>query len=224
MGHVLLVLLAIAVLSGIAWLLHTYAVSALDVRLDRSRVDPEVRWNLVRWASPLLAVLLAACVVGTFHVQVMPVALAVVVAIGVAGLAALPAMRSLASGFLLRTVRPFRPGDRVTIAGLSGIVADAGPFGTTLTLSDGSSAFVPHQRALNAPIVTAVRADARVEVALLVPTGDLSAIEARLEPLGARFEARDGRLWAIASAPIGEDRPEIASSRLAARLEGALRG
>src|SRR5688572_31730451 len=103
MFHAFMLLLALGALSGIAWLLHAYAVSALDARLDRSRVDPEVRWNLVRWAGPVLAVLLAASVLGTFHVQVMPVALAAAVVLGVFGMAALPAIRSLASGFVLRT-------------------------------------------------------------------------------------------------------------------------
>jgi small-conductance mechanosensitive channel len=224
MLHVIVVVFGFAALSTVAWLLYAYASSALASQLDRSRVDPEVRWNLVQWANPALAVVLAACVVGTFGIQVLPLALATAVALGVLGLAALPAIRSLASGFVLRTVKPFHPGDRVTLAGHTGVVGEIGPFGTTLVLSDGSAAFVPHDQALARPVITAARAGARVEVALVVPPGGISGIEARLEPLGARFEARDGRLFAIVSAEVGDDTPESAMSRLAVRLEAALRG
>jgi small conductance mechanosensitive channel len=216
-------LVKVATLAGAGWLAHAWCSSALASQLDRSKIDPEVRWKLLKWSSPAVALVVGASLAGTLGVDVSPVSATMAVGLGVVGLAALPVFRAVTAGFVLRTVRPFRPGDHVEIAGVRGIAGDLGLFGCVVQTNEGATVFVTHSDALARPVQQLPRAGGRVTVSLRVPAGSMARIVERVSALDGHFEAIDGTLFATLTAEAGDNAAADTHSRLAVSLEGALR-
>jgi len=97
--------------------------------------------SLIRWTILLLGML---AVLGIFGVETTSFA-AVLAGAGLAiGMAFSGTLSSFASGVLLLTFRPFRVGDVVSVAGVTGKVDEIGMFTTTMDTPDNRRMIVPN--------------------------------------------------------------------------------
>src|SRR6185369_15471237 len=69
------------------------------------------------------------------------------------GLALQGSLASFSSGVMILFFRPFTLGDKVTIAGHTGIVEDIGLFATTLLTPDNETIIVPNKAVTDGSIV-----------------------------------------------------------------------
>jgi small-conductance mechanosensitive channel len=118
--------------------------------------------------------------------------LAVVGAAGLAiGLALKDSLSNIASGVMLITLRPFRIGDQVQIAGLEGVVESVRIFQTTMVTNDNREIILPNSQITSAPIVNFTgRGDRRVDLAVPMAYGeDVATMRAALLQL-AKTNAR----------------------------------
>ena len=128
-------LAAIVVLLAGMWVARRLS-NAMPRATARMGVDPMLGSflrNVVYAASLVIVVVLA---IGTLGVQITPL-LAVLGTAGLAvGLALKDSLSNIASGVMLVTLRPFRVGDVVTVAGQTGTVREVRIFQTVLTGAD----------------------------------------------------------------------------------------
>lgn len=112
--------------------------------LARADVEPTAVQFLRKVAYVALLVLLALTVLGVFDVP-MTSAFAVLGAAGIAiGLALKDSLSNIASGVMLVTLKPFRVGHVVTIAGETGKVESVSIFQTTLRGADNQVIVLPN--------------------------------------------------------------------------------
>ncbi|MEC4677190.1 MAG: mechanosensitive ion channel domain-containing protein, partial [Nitrospirota bacterium] len=94
--------------------------------------------------------------------------------IGAAGLAIALALKdslsNFASGVMLVLFRPFREGDVVTAAGMTGKVTNIAIFNTTLTTGDNQLVIVPNS-AITANVITNVTANSTRRIDLVIGIG-----------------------------------------------------
>jgi small conductance mechanosensitive channel len=136
------------VLAG--WWLASRAERGIERLFDRQkRFDPTlitIVSSLVRYAI-LIVVFVAA--LGQLGVQTTSV-LAALGAIGLAiGLALQGTLSNVAAGLMLIWLRPFKVGDNIETAALSGTVRSVGLFATELHSGDGVFLFVPNAQLWN---------------------------------------------------------------------------
>ncbi|MBX3724654.1 MAG: mechanosensitive ion channel [Xanthomonadales bacterium] len=146
LGGALLILL-----TGI-WLARRLALGSQKA-LDRAGLDPMLTGFLrnVAYGALVLVVLIAA--IGTLGVQTTSL-LAVLGAAGLAvGLALQGSLSNIAAGMMLITLRPFRAGDYVKIAGEEGSVEQVMVFQTQLRTPDNRLVTLPNNQITAAPIV-----------------------------------------------------------------------
>ena len=121
--------------------------------LDRAGVDPMLGGFLRNVAYATLVVVIAVMVLGTLGVQTTSL-LAVLGAAGLAvGLALQGSLSNIAAGIMLITLRPFRSGDYVSIAGQEGSVEQVKVFQTMLRMPDNRIVTLPNSQITTAPIV-----------------------------------------------------------------------
>lgn len=120
---------------------------------SRMGVDPMLGSflrNVVYAAALVIVVVLAIAMLG---VPISPL-LAVLGTAGLAvGLALKDSLSNIASGVMLVTLRPFRVGDVVTIAGQTGTVREVRIFQTVLTGADNQHTTLPNTLITAAPII-----------------------------------------------------------------------
>ena len=138
---------------------------------DRTRMDITVSKfvsNIVRWTILVLAVVTALDQVGVGTASFS----AVIAATGLAiGLAFQNSLSNLAAGVMLLVFRPFKVGDTIKAAGITGTVNEVDLFSTEIDTPDGRRIVVP-----NGPIASGAienlshhprrRADVTVQVAI----------------------------------------------------------
>ncbi len=106
--------------------------------------------NVVYAAALVIVVVLA---IATLGVPVSPL-LAVLGTAGLAvGLALKDSLSNIASGVMLVTLRPFRVGDVVTVAGQTGSVREVRIFQTVITGADNQHTTIPNNLITAAPII-----------------------------------------------------------------------
>jgi small conductance mechanosensitive channel len=106
--------------------------------------------NVVYAAALVIVTVLA---IATLGVPISPL-LAVLGTAGLAiGLALKDSLSNIASGVMLVTLRPFRVGDVVTVAGQTGTVRDVRIFQTVLTGADNQHTTIPNTLITAAPII-----------------------------------------------------------------------
>lgn len=136
-------LAAIVVLLVGLWVARRLS-NAMPRATARMGVDPMLGSflrNVVYAASLVIVVVLA---IGTLGVQITPL-LAVLGTAGLAvGLALKDSLSNIASGVMLVTLRPFRVGDVVTVAGQTGTVREVRIFQTVLTGADNQHTTIPN--------------------------------------------------------------------------------
>ena len=146
LGGALLILLV-----GI-WLARRLALGSQRA-LDRAGVDPMLTGFLRNVAYGALVVVVLIAAVGTLGVQTTSL-LAVLGAAGLAiGLALQGSLSNIAAGMMLITLRPFRSGDFVRIAGEEGSVEQVMVFQTTLRTPDNRLVTLPNNQITAAPII-----------------------------------------------------------------------
>ena len=135
--------------------------------LERRQVDPTLTnflGGLFYYALLLLVIIAAA---GQLGINTMSF-LTVLGALGLAvGLALKDSLSNIAAGIMIILFRPFRIGDAVTIAGVTGSVQQIGLFNTVLHTPDNQKIIVPNSKILG-DIITNITANETRRIDLVV--------------------------------------------------------
>lgn len=136
----------------LAWILAGWARRAVLKALELKKLDP----TLSRFfASTVRYVLLIAAMLGclgVFGIETASFA-AVIGAAGVAiGLAFKGTLSNFAAGVMLLIFRPFKVGEFIKIADISGTVCEIDLFTTELTTPDNRKIIVPNDKVFGSPI------------------------------------------------------------------------
>ncbi len=135
--------------------------------LERRQVDPTLTnflGGLFYYALLLLVIIAAA---GQLGINTMSF-LTVLGALGLAvGLALKDSLSNIAAGIMIILFRPFRIGDAVTIAGVTGSVQQIGLFNTVLYTPDNQKIIVPNSKILG-DIITNITANETRRIDLVV--------------------------------------------------------
>jgi small conductance mechanosensitive channel len=180
--------IAIKILAAFAfWMIGRWLIG-LTVRLVQSalqkqKVDP----TLLRYAGSIITVtlniVLVVGILGYFGVQTTSFA-ALFAAAGVAvGMAWSGLLAHFAAGAFLIVLRPFKTGDFVTLAGITGTVKEVGLFATVLDTPDNVHTVIGNNKVLGDTIINySSNAYRRVELkAQISGAADLKAVIAVLE-------------------------------------------
>ena len=131
----LMVLGAIVLLIVGRWLIG-FAVNLITRSLEKQRVDPTLLRYVGNIVSVILNVALIVAILGYFGVETTTFA-AILAAAGVAiGLAWSGLLANFAAGAFLIVLRPFKAGDFIMAAGVTGTVKEVGLFVTTINTLD----------------------------------------------------------------------------------------
>lgn len=140
------------VIIGAGYVVGSWLAGAARLALERARLDPAVRHLLVNLVRPLVlivAVIAALQVVGVDLTAMIAVLGAATLAVG---LSLQDSLANVAAGALLLTLRPFRGGDWVEVAGQSGTVTELGLFTTGLKTGQGVHVVLPNNLVVKSPI------------------------------------------------------------------------
>ncbi len=166
------------------WLIGL-ALRMIGSALRKQKIDPTLIRYIHSAVAALLNIVLVIAVLGFFGVETTSFA-ALIAAAGVAiGMAWSGLLSNFAGGVFLVILQPFKVGDFVTAAGVTGTVEEIGLFATTLNTPDNVKTFVgngkifvdtmqnfsanPYRRVeLTAQLAHGV--DPRAAIALLKPT------------------------------------------------------
>ncbi|WP_420991827.1 mechanosensitive ion channel family protein [Cupriavidus sp. 30B13] len=117
------------------WLIHV-VVRMVQGSLARQKVDPTLLRYVGSIVTVTLNIVLVIGILGYFGIQTTTFA-ALIAAAGIAiGMAWSGLMANFAAGAFLVVLRPFKVGDFVTVAGVTGTVREIGLFATTLDTPD----------------------------------------------------------------------------------------
>jgi small conductance mechanosensitive channel len=134
--HVGLMVVGALVLLMIGRWLIALAVRLVTRSLEKQRVDPTLLRYVGNIVSVVLNVALVVAILGYFGVETTTFA-ALLAAAGVAiGLAWSGLLANFAAGAFLIVLRPFKAGDFITAAGVTGTVKEIGLFVTTINTLD----------------------------------------------------------------------------------------
>jgi small conductance mechanosensitive channel len=134
------------------WLIGL-AVRLVRSGLQRQRVDPTLLRYIGSIVSVTLNVMLVVGILGYFGIQTTSFA-ALFAAAGVAiGMAWSGLLAHFAAGAFLIVLRPFKTGDFVTIAGVTGTVREIGLFATALDTPDNVHTVIGNNKVLGDTIV-----------------------------------------------------------------------
>lgn len=132
------------------WFVGTRVIRFLQMLLRRSLERKNIDPTLVRYADSSLGVglniLLFISVLSTLGVQTSTFA-AVLAAVGIAiGMAWSGLLANLAAGIFLIVLRPFKVGDMISGAGVTGDVKEIGLFVTTIDQADNTRVYVGNNK------------------------------------------------------------------------------
>lgn len=117
------------------WLIGI-AISLTQRSLTQQKIDPTVLRYISNIINVTLNILLVIGILGYFGIQTTTFA-ALIAAAGVAiGIAWSGLLANFAAGAFLVVLRPFKVGDFVTIAGVTGTIVEVGLFATTVNTPD----------------------------------------------------------------------------------------
>lgn len=127
------------------WLI-SLVVSAVQRVLTRQKIEPTVLRFAGNALSVALNITLVVAILGYFGVQTTTFA-ALIAAMGLAiGMAWAGLLANFAAGAFLLVLRPFKVGDFITAAGITGTVHELGLFVTTLDTPDNIRTFVGNNK------------------------------------------------------------------------------
>ena len=120
--------------------------------LARQHIDPTLSRYLATMISVTLTVILVVAILGFFGVETTSFA-AIVAAAGVAiGMAWSGLLANFAAGAFLMVLRPFKVGDAVTAAGVTGTVQEIGLFVTAINTADNVLTLVGNNKVFSESI------------------------------------------------------------------------
>ncbi|RXZ43427.1 mechanosensitive ion channel family protein [Crenobacter cavernae] len=127
------------------WLIGL-ATRLLDVQLEKRGLDPTLRRYAHSFLSVTLTIVLIVAILGFFGVETTTFA-ALIAAAGVAvGLAWSGLLANFAAGLFLITLRPFKVGDVISAAGVTGQVVEIGLFATVINTPDNVRTIVGNNK------------------------------------------------------------------------------
>ena len=127
------------------WLIGV-AVGMVRAALERQKVDPTVLRYVGSIVTVTLNVLLVIGILGYFGIQTTTFA-ALIAGAGIAiGAAWAGLLANFAAGAFLIVLRPFKVGDFVTVAGVTGTVTEIGLFATAINTPDNVSTVVGNNK------------------------------------------------------------------------------
>jgi small conductance mechanosensitive channel len=125
-------------------LLIKLILSVLQTTMRRTVRDTTVRQYAAGTARILLWAILLVILLGIFGLETAQF-VTIIGAAGLAiGLALQGSLSNFAAGFMLLLFRPFKAGDEVEVATVTGTVIEIGIFSTIIDLQDNVRAFVPN--------------------------------------------------------------------------------
>lgn len=141
--------------------------------LLRSKVDATLSGFLCNTSYALLMALVVITAIGQLGVETTSLA-AILAAAGLAiGLAFQSSLSNLASGVMIILFRPFKVGDYIEAAGVSGSVLEVNIFTTTLTSPDNKRIIVPNASITSGDITNySAEATRRIDLVVGVSYGD----------------------------------------------------
>ena len=117
------------------WLIHR-VIALVQAAMHRNAVDPTLTRYLGSIISVALNIALVLGILGYFGIQTTSIA-AMLAGAGVAiGMAWSGMLGNFAAGAFMLVLRPFKVGDFVSVAGITGTVHELGLFGTTIITPD----------------------------------------------------------------------------------------
>ncbi|MDO4633552.1 MAG: mechanosensitive ion channel [Eubacteriales bacterium] len=143
-------------LALLVWIIGSFVVKSLLKGLGKSRllakIDDTVRSFALSAAKVVLYVILIVAIISILGVPMASV-ITVLASCGVAvGMALQGALSNLAGGIMLMIFRPFRTGDFIEAAGVSGAVQDLTLFYTVILSVDNKRITIPNGTLMNANI------------------------------------------------------------------------
>jgi small conductance mechanosensitive channel len=175
--------LAIKVLAALAfWIIGRWligrVVGLLQAAMNRNEIDPTLTKYLGSIIAVSLNIALVLGILGYFGIQTTSVA-AMLAGAGVAiGAAWSGMLGNFAAGAFMLVLRPFKVGDFVQVAGITGTVHELGLFGTTLITPDNVLTLVGNGKIFGDNIMNySARATRRVERVMQV-AGSVDPLDA----------------------------------------------
>lgn len=164
-----------ALILAVAWMAAKY-LKAILARFLEGRLDPTFRVFLVGALQPAVLLLALPAALESVGVSIT----SIIALLSTAGLAIALALRqslsNVASGALILTTRPFRVGDAVTVAGVTGKVRRIRILTTEIDASDGRRINVTNDKILSMPMeLHASEGRVRVEIVVRLPRERLEA-------------------------------------------------
>jgi small conductance mechanosensitive channel len=145
-------LLGAVVVLIVGVLLIKLVVSIIRTTTRRTVPEPTVRQYVVSGTQIVLWIILILILLGVFGIETGGI-LAVLGTAGLAiGLALQGTLSNFAAGFMLLFFRPFKAGDSIEVAGVSGTAIEIGIFTTVVDTPDNIRAFVPNGMIFNGVI------------------------------------------------------------------------
>lgn len=177
----------------VSWALASYLRGPLR-RLMAGHVDPTMAGFLVGALRPIGLALALPPALEAVGVS-MTSALAVLSTAGLAiALALRDALSNVASGAILLTVRPFRVGDRVTVAGHTGVVSRIGFLMVEMDTDDGRRVSVMNDKVVAVPMERhGADGLVRVEIVVRLPrhADAVARVEAAARAAGAELVVQE---------------------------------
>jgi len=159
--------LGVIVLIFLAWLVAGWARSAISKSLDRANFDRTLTRFAASAAQWVIMALSLLAALGVFGVETTSFA-ALIGGAGLAvGLAFQGSLSNFAAGVMLLVFRPFKSGDVVSVAGITGKVMDIELFTTTFDTPDNRRVIVPNGQIFGSTIEVITHHETRrVDVAV----------------------------------------------------------
>ncbi|BAP42591.1 mechanosensitive ion channel family protein [Pseudomonas sp. StFLB209] len=145
-------------------------VRMLQRSLTRQKFDPTVLRYLVSFVTVTLNIILVVAILGYFGIETTSFA-ALLAAVGLAiGMAWSGLLANLAAGGFIIVLRPFKVGDVIAIADVSGRVEEIGLFVTEIDTADNVRVLVSNNKILSSNIINYSTNDyRRVELTATLP-------------------------------------------------------
>ena len=141
-----------AAILGIAAVVGSWLAGLANRLLERTGLDPMVRRLLARSVRPLAVVIGAIAAVQYLDVDLTPVTAMLGASTLAIGMALQGSLSNVASGAMLLTLRPYRVGDFVSLAGHSGTVEEQSYFRVLLRNPDGVLVSLTNNNVFNGSI------------------------------------------------------------------------
>ena len=154
---ILLVLLAVYLVRGLAWLLEALAASSAERRLFYKKLVPIAR--LLVWSLAVYLVIFAVFQIDSGSL------LAAAAAIGVAiGFAAQDVLKNIFGGIIIILDQPFQVGDKVAVGDTYGEVVSIGLRSTRIVTPDDNLVSVPNSQIVDGQVANANAGELNLQV------------------------------------------------------------